>query len=109
MINALSKDNYSFEDGAGGTVFTGTFLEAYDFLQNTQAMERSSVSTILKNRTTTLEQIANSKDSVSSVSLDEEVMNMMRYQQSYNAAARLMTTLDEALNTLINNTGLVGR
>ena len=109
MINALSKDNYSFGDGAGGTVFTGTFLEAYDFLQNTQAMERSSVSTILKNRTTTLEQIANSKDSVSSVSLDEEVMNMMRYQQSYNAAARLMTTLDEALNTLINNTGLVGR
>lgn len=109
MINALSKDDYAFGDGAGVTVFTGTFLEAYDFLQNTQGMERSSVSTILKNRTTTLEQIANSKDSVSAVSLDEEVMNMMKYQQSYNAAARLMTTLDEALNTLINNTGLVGR
>ena len=110
MINALSKDDYQFTDpGTNSVVFEGTFLEAYDFLQNTQGMERSSIATILKNRTTTLEQIANSKDSVSSVSLDEEVMNMMKYQQSYNAAARLMTTLDEALNTLINNTGVVGR
>ena len=110
MINALSKDDYQFTDPAtNSVVFEGTFLEAYDFLQNTQGMERSSIATILKNRTTTLEQIANSKDSVSSVSLDEEVMNMMKYQQSYNAAARLMTTLDEALNTLINNTGVVGR
>lgn len=110
MINALSKDNQNFTDPAtGSVVFTGTFLEGYDFLQNTQAVERSSVATILSNRTTTLEQIANSKDSVSSVSLDEEVMNMMRYQQSYSAAARLMTTLDQALDTLINNTGVVGR
>ena len=29
--------------------------------------------------------------------------------QSYTAAARLMTTLDEALDTLINRTGVVGR
>ncbi len=108
MINLLSKDDYDFQ-GGGGTVFTGTFLEGYDFLQNTQSVERSSVSTILTNRTTMLNQIANSKDSVSAVSLDEEVMNLMRYSQSYNAAARLMTTLDEALNTLINNTGVVGR
>ena len=34
---------------------------------------------------------------------------MMAYISSYNAASRLMTVLDEALNTLINNTGLVGR
>lgn len=110
MINALSKDDHDFNvPGTATNVFTGTFLEAYDFLQNTQASERSSVSTILTNRTTMLNQIANSKDSVSGVSLDEEVMNMMRYQQSYTAAARLMTTLDEALDTLINKTGIVGR
>ena len=34
---------------------------------------------------------------------------MMSYISAYNAASRLMTVLDEALNTLINNTGLVGR
>ena len=56
-----------------------------------------------------LNQIADSKDSVSGVSLDEEVMSMMQYHQSYNAAARLMTALDEILDKLINNTGAVGR
>ena len=34
---------------------------------------------------------------------------MMMYMSAYNAASRLMTTLDEALNTLINGTGVVGR
>ena len=41
--------------------------------------------------------------------LNDEAMSMMTYQKSYAAACRLMTTLDEALNTLINNTGIVGR
>ncbi len=34
---------------------------------------------------------------------------MMMFMSAYNAASRLMTTLDEALNTLINGTGVVGR
>lgn len=109
MIHALTTDKWKFTNADGAIVFEGNFFDAYDHLQNTQASERSSVSTILESRVTVLNQIANSKDSVSGVSLDEEVMNLMKYQQSYNAAARLMTTLDEALDTLINNTGVVGR
>ena len=46
---------------------------------------------------------------LSGISLDEEAANMMVYMSAYNAASRLMTTMDEALNILINNTGLVGR
>ena len=50
-----------------------------------------------------------SRDEVSGVVMDEEVANMMLYQKSLQAASRLMTTLDEALDVLINRTGLVGR
>ncbi len=64
---------------------------------------------VLKNNVTVLNGIQNSRDSVSGVSLDEEASNMMMYMSAYSAASRLMTTLDEALNTLINGTGLVGR
>lgn len=112
MINAISTDKIEFKTDIGGTetkVYTGTFFECYDGLRNTQAIERKASSSILANHATVLNQIADSRDSVSGVYMDEEVMNLMRYQQSYNAAARLMTTLDEALNTLINNTGVVGR
>ncbi len=48
------------------------------------------------------------RDSVSGVYLDEEGINLLKYQQSYNAAARFMTTLDEALDTIINRMGRVG-
>lgn len=42
------------------------------------------------------------------VSMDEEGINMMNYQKWYNAISRMISTLDEALDKLINQTGLVG-
>lgn len=46
---------------------------------------------------------------VSSVSTDEEMADMVRYQRAYEAAARVFTTMDQMLDRLINSTGLVGR
>ena len=45
---------------------------------------------------------------VALLDLNEEAANMMQYQKAYSAACRLMTTLDEALDKLINGTGVVG-
>ncbi|MCX7522369.1 flagellar hook-associated protein FlgK [Microbacterium sp. STN6] len=44
-----------------------------------------------------------------SVDMDEENMNMLMFQHAYQGAARVMTAVDELLDTLINKTGLVGR
>ncbi len=54
-------------------------------------------------------QIENQRATVSGVSPDEEMIDLMRYQRAYQAAARVLTTLDEALDTLINRLGAVGR
>lgn len=108
MIDKLT--NFDFEvEVEGEQVFKGTLEEIYTNLWNTQSIERQASSTILKNHQAVADQIADSKDSVSGVYMDEEVMNLMRFQQSYNAAARLMTTLDEILERLITGTGVVGR
>lgn len=56
-----------------------------------------------------IKSISDSRDSVMSVSMDEEGINMMNFQKWFNASSRMMTTLDEALDTIINNMGLVGR
>jgi flagellar hook-associated protein 1 len=48
-------------------------------------------------------------EETSGVSLDEEATDMVRFQHAYQAAARVITAIDEMLNTLINGTGLVGR
>ncbi|WP_022883830.1 flagellar hook-associated protein FlgK [Glaciibacter superstes] len=44
-----------------------------------------------------------------SVSLDEENVNLLMYQHAFQGAARVMTAVDEMLDTLINRTGIVGR
>jgi flagellar hook-associated protein 1 FlgK len=48
------------------------------------------------------------RESTSGVSMDEEMTNLQRFQRGYEASARAMTALDEALNVLINRTGRVG-
>ncbi len=49
------------------------------------------------------------RTAVSGVSLDEEMTELISAQRAYEASARMISTVDEMLNTLINNTGLVGR
>jgi flagellar hook-associated protein 1 FlgK len=56
-----------------------------------------------------VQQIENSRQSVQGVSLDEEMANLVKYQHAYEAAARVITVMDEALSTLITRTGIVGR
>ena len=45
---------------------------------------------------------------MSSVSLDEEMTNMITFQQAYNANARMITVVDEMLDKIINGMGRVG-
>jgi flagellar hook-associated protein 1 FlgK len=62
-----------------------------------------------ENYTLLVQQIENSRQSVQGVSLDEEMANLVKYQHAYEAAARVITVMDEALSTLISGTGIVGR
>ena len=54
-------------------------------------------------------QIENLRESTSGVNWDEELTNMITYQQGYAACSRCLTTMDEMLDKLINGTGVVGR
>src|SRR5690606_10967905 len=54
-------------------------------------------------------QNTNQRGQVAGGSLDEELAAMLTYQHAYQAAARMVTTVDQMLYTLINRTGVVGR
>ncbi|SEO78080.1 flagellar hook-associated protein FlgK [Trujillonella endophytica] len=60
-------------------------------------------------QTVVRDQVDAARESVSGVNLDEEMTNMMSFQHAYSAAARMVTAIDEALETLIRSTGIVGR
>ncbi|MCF6378251.1 flagellar hook-associated protein FlgK [Nocardioides KLBMP 9356] len=53
------------------------------------------------------QQVDGAREELSGVNLDEETVTMMQSQRAYEAAARVMSTLDSVLDTLINRTGLV--
>lgn len=109
MIDALSTTVFNFTTPDGDKVFSGTLYECYTNIQGVQSVERKATSQILNTHTTVMNQIADEKDSVSGVWMDEEVMGLMKYTQAYNAASRLMTTMDEILERLITQTGVCGR
>jgi flagellar hook-associated protein 1 len=46
------------------------------------------------------------RQSVSGVSMDEEMANLVKFQRGYQAAARALSTMDDVLDTLINSTGI---
>jgi len=89
---------------------SGTFEEYVNFYNTSEVGQQVL---FFKGRyetaSTVSEDLLDRRDAVSAVSLDEEGANLMQYQKAYNAMARLMTALDEALDVLINRTGLVGR
>ena len=71
-------------------------------------VEKSGAQTMVDNSEVIMKSIDYNRQSVSSVSLDEEMANIVQYQNTYNANARLLTTFDEMLDILINSTGRVG-
>jgi len=56
-----------------------------------------------------VEQVTQWRTSVAGVNWDEELTNMIMFQQGYSACSRCLTTMDEMLDRLINSTGVVGR
>lgn len=115
MLEAMKKTypdpsaNSNLPAVPGMNLGNNTFANFMNHVSTTLANDSLNNTMSLKSSVTVLNGLQDSRDSVSGVSLDEEASNMMTYMSAYNAAARLMTALDEALNTLINNTGLVGR
>lgn len=62
-----------------------------------------------ENQQLLLTQIEYRRESVSGVSLDEELTNMIKFQHAYNSAARMVTAIDEMLDVVVNRMGIVGR
>ena len=69
--------------------------EAIIGLENGHTME-------LKQEESMLNHLDNYREEVSGVSLDEEMVNLVKFQAAYTAAAKLVSAADELLQTTIN-------
>lgn len=86
-----------------------TFNDFINSLAGRLGVETQEAKRRSDNQSLLLYQIDNLRQEISSVSLDEEMTNMVRFQHAYNAAARLITAVDETIDVIVNRMGLVGR
>jgi len=84
-------------DHLWSTIVTGTGVSAKSELLRSDLADSVSAAAV------------QSQLSGAGVDLDEENVNILAAQHAYQAAARVMSAIDEALDTLINRTGMVGR
>ncbi|TIC85969.1 flagellar hook-associated protein FlgK [Nocardioides sp. GY 10113] len=99
-------------DGSNADAISGVMTaasDAYQNLVNTFGTHVASVNRQVANQEALTGSLDAAWESQAGVNLDEETVNLLSAQRAYEAAARMMTTLDEVLDTLINRTGVVGR
>lgn len=100
LINKLTSDEQTFVSASDK--FTGTFQEFVADYTGILGSDNSYAAGRYKASQTMLNEIQDNRDSVSGVSEHEETVNMMTYNRSFQAAARMMTVMDDLLDVIIN-------
>ena len=83
-----------------------TFEQFYEAMVNDVAISGSVYSSMSENESTLASQLDSQRQEIMGVSSDEELTNMIRYQQAYNAASRFINVESEMLEHLIMNLGV---
>lgn len=78
-----------------------TFSEFYTALIGRIGSQGEEAKDRLENQTTLIKNLENMRQSVSGINLDEEMANMVAFQHGYNASARVISTMDKMLETII--------
>ncbi|MCS7002176.1 MAG: flagellar hook-associated protein FlgK, partial [Dehalococcoidia bacterium] len=102
QMTALQQQNHGSLNDSSFNEFWGAVVTDFGFetnFTNNQFLSRRFL----------FEQIDADRQGESGVSLDEEAADLMRFQRSYEAAARVVTAIDEMLDRLINGMGVTGR
>jgi flagellar hook-associated protein 1 FlgK len=98
--NAVSmntiKDELTMNDGKS------TFSSYYSSLVAQVGQDVAYVNRSFDHHTNLMSQLTNRREGISGVSIDEEMMNLIRYQTGYNASARLFVAAQELADTLLD-------
>lgn len=107
MLTALQSTSYTLKTGSK-TLFAGTIQESVSDISLTLGQDIDSIESQDNTNSTMLSNIETRRESLSSVDINEEAINLTVYNQALSAAARFTTTVDECLSTIINNMGVAG-
>jgi flagellar hook-associated protein 1 FlgK len=101
LANIQNKDSMLLNNNGGANLVS--YHEAYSSIIGDIGGKAASADISLKAAEAMQQQSKDWFESVSGVSLDEEAANLVRFQQSYSAAARLLATAQELFNTILSS------
>lgn len=107
--NRIALALAGLRDKAVMTRGTESLTDFYGSLVGKLGVEAHQAKSFSSNFELLTQQIDNAREAVQGVSLDEEMAAMVKQQHAYDAAARIITAMDQALETVISNMGMVGR
>ena len=96
LQNSLVFSAGGFTPGAG----TSTFDDFYNSMVGGLGAGSRSSQTILSQQEGVMLQLNSQRESISGVSLDEEMVNLIKFQQAYAASARMITVIEEMFDVL---------
>jgi len=98
---SLIRDKKAIDlDSAGNP--THTISEYYAGYIGRLGVERNQATSNLDTQKALVEQLSGQQESISGVNLDEEMSNMVRYQQTFQASARFLSTIKDMMDVLMN-------
>ena len=103
-LAAASVANTNFTT-AGGDLINGTLSTHYSGVVANLGLALSNTTNRLADQTLTKTNAVNNRDSVSGVSQDEELTNMLQYQRGYQACARFTNIIDSLLGSIVTSLG----
>jgi flagellar hook-associated protein 1 FlgK len=99
--NQAAIDIAELQNTTQATLGNATFDDFYSALVGTIGNDLNTASFNYDHQITMLNQLENQRQEISGVSLDEEMVNLIKFQHAYNAAAKMITTADELIQTLL--------
>ncbi len=100
--NAIKIANLQNELTMNGNPATATFDDYYNSLVSDVGSGVQKATVNFDHQSSMVTHLDNYRESVSGVSLDEEMVNLIKFQHGYNAAARLISVADELLDRVIS-------
>jgi flagellar hook-associated protein 1 len=81
---------------------TVTYQDAYSNMVSNIGTETNQIQVMSQAQTTVLTNAQTARDSLAGVNLDEEAANLLRYQQAYQAASKVIQIAQEAFQSIVN-------
>ncbi|MBD3419442.1 MAG: flagellar hook-associated protein FlgK [Chitinivibrionales bacterium] len=98
---AKLREQLTMQPGPTGNS-TNTFAQYYSSFIGRLGLARNEAESNLETREFLIKQFEEHQDSIAGVSLDEEMAEIIKYQHTFTAAARLITTTSQMLEVLMN-------